>query len=457
MRAMSRGALLLSFLLTIAAACVKPEPYDPGIDATVDAGDASGDGGEGADGPIAPTSARDECMEGTRLPAAHSACTAAVCADHPGCCALAWDQLCVQAVELEPACARSCSGALYTTHGGGVAIVPADGSTAWAQQDVGSGDTYHAAPADLDDDGDVDLAYVTIDSWGLRRNDGGSLVRIDGGPIERYLGRYAVWGDWDRDGDLDLAISGRRSLAAQDDPAQSLWLAFNDGGRLTLQSQPVYTGDEILQLERGDLDGDGDLDLVGGTYRGDGNGIFFLNDGQGHFTRRPNTTIFITEGVRLCQLAGDPLPELIVSGSGYLRVYPNQAGTFVSDLLLSVNDIDFVETHCADLDADGDLDLVASGWNRGPIRVFRNDGGSFSTTPAFWVDTMIASWALDAGDVDGDHDLDLLVQGEGGPRLYRNTTASPTAPITFAEPVQLSITGGFNHHGLKLGPRPQAR
>ena len=78
----------------------------------------------------------------------------------------------------------------------------------------------------------------------------------------------------------------------------------------------------------------------------------------------------------------------------------------------------------ADLDGDGDLDLLDV--SQGRLRLFRNDKGTFTdvtaqsgmqplTAPA----TAIAAMA---GDYDNDEHADIFVLGTGANALYRQTT-----------------------------------
>jgi hypothetical protein len=86
-----------------------------------------------------------------------------------------------------------------------------------------------------------------------------------------------------------------------------------------------------------------------------------------------------------------------------------------------------------DVDSDGDLDLAAGNYNAQPNRLYRNDGGTL-TTSAVWSssesdDTGSVAW----GDVDGDGDLDLAVGNDSQPnRLYRNDNGTLTASATWS-------------------------
>ena len=77
---------------------------------------------------------------------------------------------------------------------------------------VGAG-SYESSLAwgDYDNDGDLDLAVVGSSSSGpasrIYRNEGGTFTDIGAGLTGVWLSSLA-WGDYDNDGDLDLVLAG---------------------------------------------------------------------------------------------------------------------------------------------------------------------------------------------------------------------------------------------------------
>lgn len=242
----------------------------------------------------------------------------------------------------------------------------------------------HARWADADGDGWLDLfaggytgSSLETAVWGNAA--GTAFTDLDEG-IPNQINPRADWGDFDNDGDPDLAIAGYSGTGA-------VRIFRNDGvGGMTLHQQlDLVIGGA---LEWGDADDDGDLDLV-----------FSASDDS--------------------QPTGDQPP--------ITRLYRNDGGTFV-DAMASLPDVDLGCLGWGDFDKDGDEDLALAGYdtsNERSFEVYRNDGGSFTL---FATLTGLTACGLGWGDFDLDGDLDLVAAGStdaGGRTLvYRNDIAS---------------------------------
>ena len=251
-------------------------------------------------------------------------------------------------------------------------------------------DTVAAAAADVDGDGDQDL-FMAHDAWLGRRgenvlwiNDGRGSFTSRPGPVlsesrsftgPRIHSADLLFEDFDGDGDLDAcSVRGSDWFNQLGGPTPNI-LAFNDGNGV-FQTQMFGSGSSSC-VAAGDVDGDGDQDLVIGNI---GNGFpngeqnrLWLNDGTGTFT----------------DVTGTHLPVRLDT---------------TMDLELG------------DLDGDGDLDLALSNiaFSSQPdlgLQIWINDGtGRFQDlTPARVRDNADRGGSLDLGDLDGDGDLDVAV------------------------------------------------
>lgn len=189
------------------------------------------------------------------------------------------------------------------------------------------------ATGDVDGDGDVDLVIGCADDNRLFVNAGGGryvdesaerlILRDDGSEDTRDVGLFDV----DGDGDLDLffANAGRDSQA---NPRNRLLINdgtgwFTDESEARLPTLGVYTQSSAF----GDLDGDGDLDLVlGNATSGFGTSTIpvqvWVNDGKGVFE---DVTVQVVPRLPMVSAADVAIADL--NGDGTLDIYvANQSG-----------------------------------------------------------------------------------------------------------------------------------
>ncbi len=227
--------------------------------------------------------------------------------------------------------------------------------------------------------------------------------------------------DVENDGDLDIVASV--GLGG----SQSIALLVNTGGEIFSPASVGPTQFIVMQVIAADADGDSDLDLV---FTGDSplGGLTFAyleNRESGSFGGSSPVTYsadgFVTtlaaadlnaDGDKdlIAALDDGTLSVLQTQGDGSLSRAVNYPG--VSPDACCLENVNLV---AGDLDGDGDIDVAQSGDSsgaaRGGIALFLNhgDGGFDGPAP---VEGVTDSSHSALGDLDGDSDLDILTQGK---------------------------------------------
>ena len=249
------------------------------------------------------------------------------------------------------------------------------------------------ATGDVNGDGWVDAVFANAfftDPPFLYINQGAAnpgffaLESATRGLTTPYSSGAASFGDVDDDGDLDLIVNDAYNAG----PAARPHLFRNDGtGNFTEDAAALNAPLKSGQMDTlfVDIDGDFDVDFFGANKftNGGGNHYLLLNDGQGAFT--------------------------------------NQSS------LLSVGNGDVYEAEVGDLDGDADLDLFfvsASNFNEGSVRNNLVPSGTLTFTNQSLLAAAVDDNEIALIDYDMDGDSDVLVGSLGGHEyLYRNDGA----------------------------------
>jgi hypothetical protein len=296
--------------------------------------------------------------------------------------------------------------------------------------------TRFPVAGDVDGDEDRDLVVA------LRSGEFGvAILQNDGlghfGPPELYAPANGVL---DRPAVLDLDGDDDRDIVFAQSSADEVVVIMNQGGGSF--APPVSYGGVpdayFVHLSVGDVDGDEDPDVVIGRSLTSSPPSLYRNRGDGTF--EPPQAIVVDE---LYEFAGNDLGDLDGDGdldlvfvsdrfSWVIALRNDGSGSFSPMGIFSSG----VETQfgggvtLADLDGDGRADAIVPAANTFRIATLRSSGEGFEG-PAFH---QLGSEAADvaAGYLDGDEDLDLACtqphQDEVSVLLNRSETTTAIDP-----------------------------
>ncbi len=298
--------------------------------------------------------------------------------------------------------------------------------------------------ADLDNDGDNDIVKALSDQ--------GQIVWyethvVDGvaefEPYDVTL-PYAIPGassvfvaDMDGDGDLDIVAA---DLGNHTTAAATIYLIRNLGeagdaalGELSFDEPEVITFNTASSVFIADMDADGDPDVVAALSNGFNTGslVWYANDGTGDFSApssehaisAPSDNLQNPTSVYAADLDRDGDLDIVAADSPQTFVndydtvntvlwYENTGSDSFTQRLLTTSTGSSV--FVADIDSDGDQDIVAALDVENQIVWFENQGNSAGGADLFLTDPHVAMsdiphpTSVFATDLDGDGDTDIV-------------------------------------------------
>jgi len=278
---------------------------------------------------------------------------------------------------------------------------------------------------DYDNDGDLDLAMSGVTASGtfitqICRNDSGSFVIIEPGIPGLYASSLA-WGDYDSDGDMDLMLTG-----ASDTGSYAELYANNNG--IFEEVSAGLPGTDHGQVHWVDFDNDADLDLF---MTGSWMSVLFEND-NGIFTESVEFDALQNSRCDWGDYNNDGFQDLLLTGDnggGFIsKIYRNVQGVF-EEIPASFEGLFSGTAEFIDFDVDGDLDISLSGFDlylEPRLMFFTNEGnGQFEEFSTYILGVALS--AVEWADYDSDGDPDIFISGKtagcGGitTNIWRNT------------------------------------
>ncbi|MEC7280146.1 MAG: FG-GAP-like repeat-containing protein, partial [Candidatus Thermoplasmatota archaeon] len=210
-------------------------------------------------------------------------------------------------------------------------------------------------------------------------------------------------------------------------PMTNITFEFNDSSMFTL-TNPTWTPSAISTSANGpmgvyvaDVDGDGDLDIVTASKTdssSNGKVTWWENGGSGTWTANDIATAVDARSVYVEDIDGDGDLDVVAAlfAQDTIKLYLNSGA---SNPTWTASNIDTnangaTDVHVADMDGDGDLDVVSSSLEDDTIAWYKNDGQASPGWTSTNIDTNRQSArAVDVADMDGDGDLDIVTASSG--------------------------------------------
>ncbi len=305
---------------------------------------------------------------------------------------------------------------------------------------------YDIASGNLDGDGNEDLVVANYGSWTasvLYGAGDGTFGGIQTLPCENGPIGVAV-GDVDGDGLRDIAIINHS--------ASTLAWHRATGVRTWAAPISVPVGAQPRNVRLADLDGDGLPEVLVAQQ----NAPFLTvlrHDGVGGFIRTDVSVGFGTWSVAAGEVDGDGRVDVIAVGSGGAAFLRGTGSGLALDSVRPVTG-DPADVVLADLDGDGDRDVVVLNRSGRSLGIIRNTATGLSGTVEYLGGLGSEPYHLVASDLDADGDLDLAAAVHASSHVTRfmnagdGTFGTPTVISAPGSPIGI-VVGDWNKDGVR--------
>jgi hypothetical protein len=262
-----------------------------------------------------------------------------------------------------------------------------------------------SSPVAGDLDGDGDLEIVTVANDGLIRAMHANGTMLAGWPRTtpgRSLGCTPAVADLNHDGRDDVVVGGTDST-----------LYVYSGNGMSLPGWPHRVKTRILACPvLVDIDGDEDLEIFvfdrSGTFYGfqhDDNDAIPGPDPVPGWPVQLGALEIAPPSPAVADFDGDGVPEIVVNGLSSIVIL-RANGTNYGASPITTGSSAMNSPVIADLDSDGELDILAGLWDRTLVAV-HTDGSMLAAWPWMFLEPPASTPTV--ADMDGDGKLDVVI------------------------------------------------
>jgi len=288
--------------------------------------------------------------------------------------------------------------------------------------------------ADIDGDGDIDVLSASIYddkiAWYENTDGQGSFGPEQSVSTNAINARSVYAADLDGDGDMDV-------LSASLTDNKIAWYENTDGNGSFGTEQIITTNaDGAWSVHSADLDGDGDMDVLSASFNDDKVAWYENTDGQGTF----GAELIITtnadgiKSVYAADIDGDGDMDVLSASSSDDKIAwyenTNGQGNFGAEQIITTNADGASSVYASDIDGDGDMDVLAAIYFENKIAGYRNINGQGNFGPELIVTTNAnGATSVYSTDLDGDGDMDVLSASSNDDKITGYENLSTTLSI----------------------------
>ncbi|MEO0190274.1 MAG: FG-GAP-like repeat-containing protein [candidate division WOR-3 bacterium] len=268
--------------------------------------------------------------------------------------------------------------------------------------------------ADIDNDGDLEIILGSTNNQVYIWDYQGNL--IPGWPVTvggMVQAKVAV-GDIDNNGDMEIVVAARNGyvyIYNHDGTSYPNW-PQNANGTIGFVAPVLF-----------DLDRDGDLEIIMAQMQSGQPGHVYVwhHNGTIYPGWPQNTDYLAVASVAVADIDNDNLFEIICLSYYSVYVWDQNGNTKPGWPKLNVaGGMSYAQPVLADLDDDGDLEILHSYYSSGQnyVGIYHHDGTNFANWPQTYPGPQTYTMPV-VGDIDGDGDLEIFGGGHvwGGPSL----------------------------------------